>query len=98
MLCIYLLFHILDTILLSESIYPSGNEIDRDINAAINIRDFAIHKSIVKNILNTDGTSGINACGVGSSGNRSVNCVCETADSETRMFSHLTRENRNHLQ
>ena len=75
-----------------------GNEIDRDTNAAINIRDFAIHKSIVKNVLNTDGTSGINACGVGSSGKHDVSCVCETTDSETRMFSYLTRENRNHLQ
>ena len=36
-------------------------------------------------------------CGVGSSGNRGVNCDCETTDSETRKFSHLTRENRNHL-
>ena len=75
-----------------------GHEIDRDTNAAINIRDFAIHKSIVKNILNTDGTSGINACGVGSSGNCDASCNCETTDSETRKFSHLTRENRNHLQ
>ena len=73
-----------------------GNEIDRDTNAAINIRNFAL-RDIIKN-LNTDGTSGINACGVGSSDNRGVNCVCETADSETRMFSHLTRENHNHLQ
>ena len=73
-----------------------GHEIDRDTNAAINIRNFAL-RDIIKN-LNTDGTSGINACGVGSSGNRGVNCVCETTDSETRMFSHLTRENRNHLQ
>ena len=73
-----------------------GNEIDRDINAAINIRNFALRDTI-KN-LNTDGTSGINACGVGSSGNRGVNCVCETTDSETRKFSHLTRENRNHIQ
>ena len=73
-----------------------GNRIDRDTNAAINIRNFAL-RDIIKN-LNTDGTSGINACGVGSSGNRGVNCVCETTDSETRKFSHLTRENRNHLQ
>ena len=73
-----------------------GNRIDRDTNAAINIRNFAL-RDIIKN-LNTDGTSGINACGVGSSGNRGVNCVCETTDSETRKFSHFTRENRNHLQ
>ena len=72
-----------------------GHEIDRDTNAAINIRNFALRDTI-KN-LNTDGTSGINACGVGSSGNRGVNCDCETTDSETRKFSHLIRENRNHL-
>lgn len=36
---------------------------DRDINAAINIRDFAIHKSNVNQFKNTEGTSGIQACG-----------------------------------
>ena len=36
-----------------------GQVIDRDLNAAINIRNFAL-----RNILrNTDGTLGINACG-----------------------------------
>ena len=72
-----------------------GMNIDRDVNASINIRNFAL-RNVIKN-LNTDGTSGINACGVGSSGNRGANCDCETTDSETRKFSHLTRENRNHL-
>ena len=37
-----------------------GLSLDRDINAAINIRDF----SIFKDSQNTDGTSGINACGL----------------------------------
>lgn len=37
-----------------------GLSLDRDINAAINIRDFAIFKDSQ----NTDGTSGINACGL----------------------------------
>lgn len=74
-----------------------GNEIDRDTNAALNIRDFAIQKSISKD-LNTDGTSGINACGVGSSGKYDVSCVCETTDDETRKFSFIKKENRNHLQ
>ena len=41
-----------------------GLEMDRDLNAAINIRNFAL-RNIFKN---TDGTSGINACGVESSG------------------------------
>ena len=37
---------------------------DRDVNAAINIRNFAL-RNIFKN---TEGTSGINACGVEGSG------------------------------
>ena len=58
-------------------------KIDRDLNAAINIRNFAL-RDIFKN---TDGTSGINACGVGSAGKFGANCICETADSETRKSS-----------
>lgn len=38
-----------------------GMTMDRDINAAINIRNFAL-RDVIKN-LNTDGTSGIKACG-----------------------------------
>ena len=48
-----------------------GNEIDRDINAALNIRNFAL-RDILKN---TDGRSGINAFGDGSSGNYDVNSM-----------------------
>ena len=43
-----------------------GLIIDRDINAAKNIKSFAL-RDIIKN-LDTDTTSGINACGVESSG------------------------------
>lgn len=64
-----------------------GMKIDRDLNAAINIRNFAL-RDILKN---TDGTSGINACGVGSSGNNGANCCCETADSEARKSSECHR-------
>ena len=59
-----------------------GLSLDRDINAAINIRNFAL-RDILKN---TDGTSEINACGVGSSDECDANRVRETADSEARKF------------
>lgn len=61
--------------------------LDRDINAAINIRNFAL-RNILKN---TDGTSGINACGVGSSGIHDTNHVCETADKEARKSEHCNK-------
>ena len=64
-----------------------GIVMDRDLNAAINIRNFAL-KDILKN---TDGTSGINACGVGSSGNGGIDCYCETTNSEARKSSNYTR-------
>jgi len=70
-----------------------GMSLDRDVNAAINIRNFAL-RNILKN---TDGTSGINACGVGSSGNHGVNCVCETTDNEARKFLRKKLRNDNHL-
>ena len=57
--------------------------IDRDLNAAINIRNFAL-RDIMKN---TDGTSGINACGVGSSGMHDARHACKTADDEARKSS-----------
>ena len=60
-----------------------GMEMDRDVNAAINIRDIAL-KNILKN---TDGASGINACGVGGSGSGVASRPNETADGEARMFS-----------
>ena len=60
-----------------------GMKIDRDLNAAINIRNFAL-RDLMKN---TDGTSGINACGVGSSGIHDASCACETTDIEARKSS-----------
>ena len=39
-----------------------GMTLDRDVNAAKNIKSFAL-RNIIKN-LSTDATSGINACGV----------------------------------
>ena len=60
-----------------------GLKIDRDLNAAINIRNFSL-RNIFKN---TDGTSGINACGVESSGLDDANCLNETIDCETRKNS-----------
>lgn len=71
--------------------YECGLEIDRDINAALNIRDFGIVRNVRKDLTNTEGSSGINACGVGSSGKHDVNCVCETTDNEARKFpgNHL---------
>ena len=68
---------------LSERTYicpHCGLEIDRDLNAAINIRNFAL-RNIFKN---TDGTSGINACGVGSSGLCDTSHTNETTDNEAR--------------
>ena len=70
-----------------------GTVVDRDLNAAINIRNFAL-KNIFKN---TDGTSGINACGVGSSGMHDASYVCETADNEARKSDDCTRCKEEHL-
>lgn len=70
-----------------------GFEIDRDMNAAINIRNFAL-RNIFKN---TEGSSGINACGVGSSGKHNVNCACETTDNEARKILRISTENGNGL-
>lgn len=63
--------------------HKCGMTMDRDVNAAINIRDFAIHKSQLDN-LNTDGTSGINACGVECPGSDDASCLNETIDNEAR--------------
>lgn len=73
-------------------------EIDCDINATINIRDFAIFRNLRKTISNTDRRSGINAFGVGSSGRHDTSRVCETADDESGKFSGLKSENGNHFQ
>lgn len=71
-----------------------GNEIDRDTNAALNIRNFAL-RDILKN---TDGRSGINAFGDGSSDKHDASCVCETTVNELGKFSRIKLENGNHLQ
>ena len=73
-----------------------GLEIDRDLNAAVNIRNFALRDTI-KN-LNTDGRSGINAFGDGSSGKHDASRACETAVDESGKFSRIKLENGNHLQ
>lgn len=72
-----------------------GNKIDRDINAALNIRNFAL-RDIIKNF-STDGRSGINAFGDGSSGKHDASCACETAVDESGKFSGIKSENGNHL-
>ena len=69
-----------------------GMVMDRDQNAARNIRSFAL-RDILKN---TDGTSGINACGVGSSGCRVLRHDNETADVEAGKSRGRSR-NRNRL-
>lgn len=61
--------------------------IDRDLNAAVNIRNFAL-RNILKN---TNGTSGINACGVGSSGKHDTSRACKTADREARKSKHCSK-------
>ena len=60
-----------------------GMTMDRDVNAAKNIKSFAL-RDIIK-ISNTDATSGINACGVEGSG-----CSCQT---QTTKPSTLKQEN-----
>ena len=69
--------------------------IDRDLNAAINIRNFAL-RTIISNFKNTDGRSGINAFGDGSSGKHDASCACETAVVESGKFSRIKLENGNH--
>ena len=70
---------------------------DRDLNAAINIRDFAIFRVIRKDLTNTDGRSGINAFGDGSSDLDDVNRLSETTVDELGKFSGIKSENGNHL-
>jgi len=67
--------------------------LDRDINAALNIRNFAL-RDILKN---TDGRSEINAFGDGSSGLDDASRLSETAVDELGKFSGIKSENGNHL-
>lgn len=64
-----------------------GQVVDRDLNAAINIRNFAL-RNILKN---TEGTSGINACGDGSSGKCGANRVRETTVDKARKSKHCKK-------
>ena len=68
-----------------------GLRMDRDVNAALNIRDFAICRSILK-ISNTDGTSGINAFGDGSSGLDGESHSGETTVDELGKFPGKVQE------
>ena len=76
---------------LDERIYncpECGISLDRDVNAALNIRNFGI-RNLIKN---TDTTSGINACGDGSSGLSDANCLSETTVSEARKSERNIRK------
>ena len=73
-----------------------GMTMDRDLNAAINIRDFAIFRVIRKDLTNTDGRSGINACGDGSSDLDDASRLSETTVDELGKFSRNQLENSNH--
>lgn len=70
-----------------------GLKIDRDTNAALNIRNFAL-RNIFKN---TVGRTGINACGDGSSGLSDANCSSETTVNETRKVLGKDTKNGNGL-
>lgn len=72
-----------------------GQTIDRDLNAAINIRNFAL-RNILKTtdgetIGYTNGTSGINTCGDRSSGKKATKSSCETAAGEARKSKHYKK-------
>lgn len=71
-----------------------GIKIDRDINAALNIRNFAL-RDILKN---TVGRTGINAFGDGSSDLDDVSHPSETTVDELGKISGIKSENSNHLQ
>ena len=77
---------------LDERIYicsECGAKIDRDTNAALNIRNFAL-RDILKN---TVGRTEINAFGDGSSDKHDASCACETAIDELGKFSRNQLEN-----
>ena len=75
-----------------------GTILDRDLNAAVNIRDFAIFRVVRKDLTNTGGRPGINAFGDGSSGLNDTYRSSETAVDESGKFSGIKSENGNHLQ
>ena len=73
-----------------------GMAMDRDVNAAKNIKSFAL-RDILK-ISNTDATSGINACGVGGSGSNGASRLNETVDVEAGKCEGPDSLNLNGLQ
>lgn len=74
-----------------------GMTMDRDLNAAINIRDFAVFRVVRKDLTNTDGRLGINAFGDGSSDLDDASHLSETTVDELGKFSEIKSENGNHL-
>lgn len=70
-----------------------GLDMDRDVNAAINIRNFAL-RDFIKN---TVGTTGINACGDESSGLCDANHIDETIVGETRKSNDCHCDKEEHL-
>ena len=60
--------------------------LDRDFNAAINIRDFAVRRFLEESLQNTDGTSGINACGEETSSLEAVKADGSSLVSEAGIF------------
>ena len=63
-----------------------GMSLDRDVNAAINIRDFAVRRFLEESLQNTDGTSGINACGEETSSPGAVKADGSSLVSEAGIF------------
>ena len=82
-------------ITLDERIYNCPEcriSLDRDTNAALNIRNFAL-RDILKN---TDGRSGINAFGDGSSDLNGIIYLSETTVNELGKFFRIKLGNSNH--
>lgn len=81
---------------LSERTYQCqrcGMKLDRDVNASINIRDFAIRKSLGEDF-STVGTTGINACGDDTSGIVESKSTILSVVAETRTFPSLIGESQ----